>query len=510
MDYTERETLERRLVISEELLRRRQGDPLRLFKPHERQQEFIDSVLEDKFPENWFLAANRAGKSDAGALIGATLARFGDQSSSVRSQTFQGGKIEIKDRATSGWVTSLDFPSSRDIIQPKYFDNGFIPPGATHEPFIPAREIADWRISDQILKLKNGSIIGFKSADSGRTKFQGTEKDYVHFDEEPPFGIYEECVIRVGQRPLKVFATCTLLPPEGQVGGITWVYNDKVKPWKAGKLPNIGIYNASIYDNPSINPMEIERLEAIYPEGSPQRRIRLNGELIAGLSGARVYSSFSYALNVKEQGEINLRAPLCWIWDFNVEPMVSLLGQRDKGVFRVFRELIMDEGNIPEMCEYFRQVHPRHMAEIHVYGDATGKHRTAQTRRTSYQIILNSMNDYPVPLRMKVPESNPAVTDRINSMNRTCYTEEARVMLEIDPDCAELCDDLEQVVGDGKGGIKKTFNKKDPYYRRTHTSDALGYWIARENPVGPINRDFQQTRKIRTPRPSYAPQKRFG
>ena len=84
------------------------------------------------------------------------------------------------------------------IIQPKYFDNGFVPGGASHQPFIPQREISEWRVSDQVLKLKIGSLIGFKSADSGASKFQGAEKDWIHFDEEPPKPVYEESVIRVG------------------------------------------------------------------------------------------------------------------------------------------------------------------------------------------------------------------------------------------------------------------------------------------------------------------------
>ena len=187
----------------------------------------------------------------------------------------------------------------------------------SHAPFIPKHEIAKdgWRISDQILKLKNGSIIGFKSADSGRSKYQGAEKDWIHFDEEHPEGVYEESVIRVGANPLKIFTTCTLLPPEGVVGGLTWVFNKIIKPWKAmspaeREASLIGIYNASIYDNPHIMPEEVSFLETKYPPGSTQRRIRLNGELIAGLGGARVYSGFDSRLNVRPQPEISLRRPI--------------------------------------------------------------------------------------------------------------------------------------------------------------------------------------------------------
>ena len=499
MELAQQRLIKDEILLTEELVRRRGGDPLSSFDLFSPQTEFVDAVLKGLFSDNYYIGANRSGKSDAGAFVGSHLARFGHEDAYYIKG--KGSNIAVKDRATSGWVSAIDFPTGRDTIQPKYFDNGFMPPGSTHEPFIPAREIKEWRVSDQILKLKNGSIIGFKSSDSGRLKYQGAEKDWVHFDEEHPEAIVDEVAIRVGQRPLVTFTTCTLLPPEGVVGGITWLYNDVVKPWKDGKRPDIGLFNASIYDNPHIPITEIERLEARYPEGSVQRRIRLNGELIGGLSGSRVYSGFDPKLNSRDQHEIVLRRPLCWVWDFNVEPMISIIGQREKDIFRVFRELHMDEGNISEMCDYFKQVHPKHLAEVWLYGDATGKERTAQTKMSSYNIILNNMKDYPAPLKMKVPEKNPGVTDRINAVNRACRTENGEVVLEIDPSCVELITDLEQVMADGRGGIKKTFNKKDPYYKRTHTSDALGYWIHFEAPIKSFSEHI--SRKVSIKRPRY-------
>ena len=501
ISYSQRRDLEKKALLEGELIRRGEGDPLTTFDLFSPQREFTTDILNMKYKEYFYIGANRSGKSDAGAYAGAHLARFGYQGVR-RFVGAKGSTTSIRDRATSGWVSALDFPTGRDTIQPKYFDNGFAPPGATHEPFIPKREIADWRVSDQILKLKNGSIIGFKSADSGRLKYQGAEKDWIHFDEEHSKSIYDEAIIRVGANPLHIFTTCTLLPPEGTVGGITWIYSDIVRRWKQGILENAEIYNASIYDNPHIPREEIEFLESKYPDGSDQRRIRLNGELIGGIGGARVYSAFQHKLNIREQGDIALRRPLCWCGDFNVEPMISLVGQRERSLFRVFDEFHLEEGNISEMCDLFKRNYPYHMAELWVYGDATGKSRTAQTNRSSYQIILNEMKDYPAPLRMKVPESNPSVPDRINSVNVALRGPGAEINLEIDPTCIELIDDMDQVIGDGRQGIKKTFNKKDPYYKRTHTSDALGYWIFAEAPVVPIKTE-NKSRRVKMTAPSY-------
>lgn len=478
MDRNRKEEL---LLMTQVLAERQKNDPLRNFPLHLKQKAFVSSVLERKKKENWFIAANRSGKSEAGAYVGATLARFGRQD--AKPAPHAGASVQVIDRSTSGWVSALDFPTSRDVIQPKYFNNGFAKSGA-RDPFIPAHEIEKWDTESQILKLKNGSIIGFKSAESGRRKYQGADKDWFHMDEEHPWEIYEESVIRVGNKPLIFFCTATILPPEGQQVTTSWVFPKVIQPWKDGKLPDTGLFGASIYDNPGIARDEIRRLEAIYPENSPSRRIRLLGEWLPGIGGARAYPAFDRLLHVtREPMQIVQRRPLFWCWDFNVEPMVSLVGQVNGFVYEFHRELILDEGSISEMCELFYYHFPTHGAEIWLYGDSTGEGRSNQTGQSNYWTIINEMKQYGSPIRMRIPPENPRVPDRINAVNRVLKDEEGLVRVQLDPQCQELIADFEGVLRDQRGGVLKIRNKKDPYFRRTHTSDAAGYLLAYEEPV---------------------------
>lgn len=492
-------------AIASELERRQAEDPLRKFVLFDAQRQFVRSVLMAEKEENYYLGGNRSGKTDAGSFVGATLARFGYPDDSPLSPRYVRGRdsdISVRDRATSGWVTALDFATSRDTVQPKYFNNGFVPPGATHAPFIPPHEIEEWRQNDQILKLRNGSIIGFKSADSGRLKYQGAEKDWVQIDEEHPENICDEIMIRVGQRRLNVFTTATLLPPEGSnVGGITWLFPKIIRPWQRGERPDVGIFRASIYDNPHIDPKEISRLEARFPPGSAQGRIRLAGELLPGMSGARIYASFERDLNtLGEQPPLSVRRPLIWAWDFNVEPMVSLVGQQDGDFFRVYKEFFLDEGSLPEMVAAFRKEYPRHWAEVVIHGDASGNDRSMHNRRSSYWMIQNLMMDYPAPVKVLVPTANPSVDSRIQAVNRACRDETGRRLLQVHNSCEELITDLENVVSDGRGGIKKVTNRKDSYFRRTHISDALGYWLSWSAPVVSLRRPMQgQSKRMRRP-----------
>lgn len=473
-------------LLVQELQRRQASDPLHAFRPTPPQAKFIRSVLYGEYPENYYLGANRSGKTLAEAYIGSYLLRFGfpdDSPLAARYVRGQDSAIEVRDRATSGWMSSLDFPMSRDVIQPYMFQNGFGAPSV--HPFIPDWEIEDWSVSNQVLRLKNGSVCGFKSADSKRKKYQGAGKDWIGFDEEHPEDIVEEATIRVGKNPLILFTAATLLPPEGTVGGVTWLYPKVIVPWKKGELPKVGIYTSSIYENPHIPLSEIERLEAKYAAGSLQRKIRMEGELLPGLGGARLYSSFEYERNCRAAGELLPMMPLAMCWDFNVEPMPVVVGQRRGGVFYVHKELILEEGNLQLMCEDFTKEYPAHPGGVILYGDASGHDRTVGGGgKSNWTLVMQALSRYPTGVRMRVPFLNPAVTDRINAVNVACRGVDQMARLVVSPECVELLADMDGVVSDGRGGIKKSRRRGEPYYRRTHFSDALGYWIVQEAPVG--------------------------
>jgi phage terminase large subunit-like protein len=485
------------LKLQSELLRRSNDDPLLLFKPTVKQKPFIDSILLAQTSVALFLAANRSGKSESGAYCGSHMARFGPPSPPSIHMGAGKDAIQVMDRATSGWVVSLDFNNSQEVIQPKYFDNGFVPPGGGR-PFIPDREIKEWRIKDQVLKLKNGSLIGFKSTDSDVRKFQGSGKDWIHFDEEPPKEHFEESVIRVeAKRNLIIFMTCTLLPPAGQAGGVTWSYEEFVKPYLRNELKTAKIFTASIYDNPYLNETEIRRLEAMYGRDTVMGRIRLGGELLPGVGGSRAYSNFNHAMHVRELGEMDPNRPLCWCWDFNVAPMVTEIGQLHGDVFRFYDEICLEEGNIHAMVEAFYNRYSDWRGPIWIYGDATGANRDKQTSLTDYTAIFNALRPYNLNVKKKVPDKNPMVTARLNSVQYNLQDENGVIHVEVDPKCKELIDDFEGVLLDPMGGIKKSRKPNEAYYRRTHPSDAGGYWICYEKPLRDTTMAQQEPLKIK-------------
>ena len=495
-----RKLKESHLLLLEEKHKRRSEDPLYSFIPNKAQKPFIEC----KLSEAWLISANRVGKTKAEACIISSVAREGMGFLLPIKPSILGDGSLAYDKAASIWASSLDFPHSRDVMQPYIFDNGVKPPGV--ESFIPNREIARWNADDQILKLKNGSLIGFKSAESGRVKYSGAAKDLVILDEEHPKGIIDEIIIRVpAGRRLYIRGGATLLPPEGIVGGVTWLYPEIIQPFLRGENHDkVWVFGGSIYDNPHLEKSELERLESRYPLGHPERRIRLGGEWIPGLAGARAYGNFSYSLHVNTTLKVEPRIPLAWMWDFNVDPFITLVGQiipsvQGRRIVCVYREFVLEGGNIGDMCQQFRAAYPTHSAEIFLYGDATGQARSHQTNKSSWQMVLESLQTYPVPAKLKVPERNPDVVDRKNAVNVKLKSYGGIIGVQIHPACKELIADLEQVLVDDRGGIKKSSNRRDPYYRRTHSSDELGYLIAFEDPVQAISTPKRQLGSVATP-----------
>jgi hypothetical protein len=426
--------------------------------------------------------------TSVGAYCGATLARQGlpEPVGTAYSRLPDGTSMDVRDKATAGWVLGLDSNTNRDIIQPRYFDNGYLKPGMP-EPFIPEREIAKWEVEAQILKLRNGSFIGWKSGEQDALKVAGGAIDWLHGDEPPKKPHYDELLIRIGAgRRFRKFFTATILPPQGHVESISWVYQEILEPIIQGRVTDVGLFQASIYDNPHLSGEEIQQLESRYPLGSLSRRIRLNGEILPGIAGAVAYGNFARAVHVRKLPPLSPHRPLCWAWDFNVSPFCTSLWQVHPDQMYCYDEIVLDEGNIDAMLDEFERRYPRHPHELWIYGDANGgnrSHTTAGKPRSSYDLILSRLQRYPSPVKMKVPAANPLEVDRLNAMNAAFKDAQGASHILIDPKCVAMIRDFEQVLMDLHGGLKKTYNHRDPYSQLTHLSDGASYLCITERPV---------------------------
>jgi hypothetical protein len=179
------------------------------------------------------------------------------------------------------------------------------------------------------------------------------------------------------------------------------------------------------------------------------------------------------------------RLPIFWSLDFNVNPMCSVIGQRDGDFVTVLEELVLPDSNTAAACNAFmnritKMARLSPQTRIDIYGDATGSGRHSSASRTDWEIIKDFFGSYPYQVKRHVPSSNPPIKDRINCVNAVLKNQAGERRLRIAPKCKELILDMERVhwKTDSNGNTLGDIDKSDP--QRSHVSDALGYMIAQE------------------------------
>jgi hypothetical protein len=200
------------------------------------------------------------------------------------------------------------------------------------------------------------------------------------------------------------------------------------------------------------------------------------------------YYAFERAHNIRPV-KYDGRFPIFWALDFNMNPLCSVLGHEHDGMVHVFDELILPDSHTLAACEEFlartRSWSSGGSINVYVYGDATGEARKTSASRTDWQIVRDFFGRYPERFhaRLQVPSANPPVKDRINCVNARLRNHADQRRLLINPNCKHLIKDLEQVCwkADPHGSALAELDKSDPL--RTHVSDALGYFVAREFPM---------------------------
>ena len=182
-----RDIVERICKIEAEIKKRRENDFLAAYntgdKIHTKQLAFHKCKKRNR----WVFGGNRSGKTECGAVECVYMARG--------IHPYRQNRKDV-----CGWVVSLSTQVQRDVAQKKilrYLRKDQI----VDIVMLSGRKDAPEHGVIDFIRVKNElggtSVIGFKSCDQGREKFQGTSLDFVWFDEEPPEDIYVECRMRV-------------------------------------------------------------------------------------------------------------------------------------------------------------------------------------------------------------------------------------------------------------------------------------------------------------------------
>ncbi len=290
---TEQEIIEKIVKIEKLLKARKNNDHLKKYnktKIHYKQLAFHKCPKKNR----WVFGGNRSGKTECGAVESIYFARGIHPYRKNKDNVF-------------GWVVSLSTQVQRDVAQKKILH--YLNPSWIEDVTMLTgkKDSLNYGVIDQI-RIKNVfggiSVIGFKSCDQGREKFQGSSLDFVWFDEEPPKDIYEECLMRVIDKSGDIFGTMTPLK------GLTFIYDEIY----LNKTNNKEIWYEFMEwaDNPYLDKKEIEFLTKSLSLDQIESRRYGRFKSALGL----VYKEFDENFHVIEPFDV----PKSWYDQISIDP----------------------------------------------------------------------------------------------------------------------------------------------------------------------------------------------
>jgi hypothetical protein len=165
--------------------------------------------------------------------------------------------------------------------------------------------------------------------------------------------------------------------------------------------PNWAFFKYTSYDNPYIDPKEIDEAK------KELDKISFAQEYMAEDVDANEMSflyCFDESKHTGNSFNLDESLPLWLSFDFNVLPQTCVLGQRlDDDTFRVRKLIKLNNASIYDMCNHIRAKYSNYYWIT--TGDSTGKNRSGTTKgNLSYwQIIKNELNlkDAQIKIRSK-------------------------------------------------------------------------------------------------------------
>jgi len=192
----------------------------------------------------------------------------------------------------------------------------------------------------------------------------------------------------------------------------------------------------------------------------------LDGEFVNLTSGS-VYAEFDRLLNATDI-VMQVSEPLHIGLDFNVGQMSAVVFVLRNGEPHAVDE-ITNVLDTPAMISVIKSRYEGH--SIHIYPDASGNSRKSNNASESDISLLRTAR-----FMVMVNSSNPAVKDRVLSMNQMIHNEGKRRMLVNVDRCPGLVECLEKQAYDKNG-------EPDKKSGLDHLNDACGYFITYRYPV---------------------------
>jgi len=302
------------------------------------------------------------------------------------------------------------------------------------------------------LRLKNGSLISLKGADSPDS-LRGVGLTFVALDEAQDLSkeLWTH-VIRPALSDRKGKAMFTLTP-KGVGSWSHQLYTD------AQELDDWSAFQYKTIDGGIVDEDELAQARRDMDHKTYQQEYLATFNTFSG----RVYYNFERDTHVKSIASI--KDVLHVGMDFNVGSMcLAIANIGEDGIVNFIDDINMASSNTDEVCTELKNRYPG--AKIMVYPDPSCKARkTSAGGRTDLSILQNA------GFIVKLRNMHTPVRDRINAVNAKLKNANGQVGMYVDYKGKNIIKSLERLI------YKEGTNIVDKDHGFDHMSDAVGYLI---------------------------------
>ena len=403
---------------------------------------------------------NRSGKSVAGVVEGVWR--------STGKHPFQ----KTHEIPTRGRIVTVDRDAGiKQIILPLL--KQWVPPSE--------RVNGSWEDSysnsDKLFTFRNGSTIELKTHQQETESFAGVPLHWIHFDEEPPKAIFNECRLR-----LIDYNGCwwmTMTPVEGQ----DWIFDRFINTTQK----NVAMFEVDISDNPHLNKEALNLLDDDLDED--EKKVRRQGIFVP--KGGLVLKEFDYTRHVIEGG-----GPLPSNWEiycsidhgYNAPTAVNWHAVSPNKDVVTFREHYRAKWVIKQHVDRIKEINKEIKREPMLYiGDPSMSQRSGITGTSP----LTEYRRLGIPLMQGTKD----VAARINKMNEY-----------LKYDKWHITSDCPNTIKEARGYAFKIFTspkiadrnnvREEPNKKNDHAMDECGYFFNLMPYLGPEDKKNNRSRSL--------------
>jgi phage terminase large subunit-like protein len=443
--------------------KRKQKSYVKYFEPWTEQRDALIKFTSE-VKVFGLLGGNRSGKTILGAFLAVAWA-LGKEYFRNEPAWEWVKDLPIPEGPKNIWVVGLDFSVLRDVIWHEKLRYG-----KSHPPFLPTDgTVRDIKEGDFQVFFENGSIITGKSADAGRSKFQGASVDLVWIDEECESDVYDECYQRTVDCGGRILLTLTPLTDINSGIRTPWVF-DLYEEFLAGNS-DLQFCQLSTLNSPFVPEIEKTRLLEMWA-GDPEEGARLYGKFVrrSGL----VYPMWDRSKHVIRPFII----PRYWQRIVSIDPAATgttaaiwLAISEDGDIFG-YREYYEREAIVSEHAKSIKIKSGGDPIDIWILDPTWGQQRNAETHKTGAQL----WREAGIPVRLPDVGEDYGLNVSREYINATITPNSRHPRFYLIDGCPNFEHEITHYTWDSfTAGPQKGLSKEKPKKRNDHLLNALQY-----------------------------------